>query len=539
MGAGLGLAAAGPPLEAEEDAVLLLSSRSLHVVRDAPLPGKLRWRRLLKHAGFGVGFVLIVVTVLGLVTGRTGRPGTEERPPAGTSDGGVPSDAADVLGANTADCWWSEHRGYLIPGNNIAVHHALFLDTCMTQCRTNKDCRAVEFANSIRNTGDVYKSGDCILQSKGTGRKNYSSVMGYRNIDLYISDSCHVGTARTGSGVREADLRSKRIAEEQRRAREAVERKAKLKAVAEREAARKKAAEGEATDKKKTGGPNSTLYRGSQHGAEVPTTPTTPTSTPAPTTSSTSPCIPQRTLQGPSLFCFSVMTPGGEVALVTSQFKRKASIFACNDFAVISCQKLDLGPDECGRHVTTWANPALQPVGIGNLNSAGVTTNSFLNTDTFIKSWDMLMNSNAIWKHAWIAKVDPDAVFFPDRLRAHVAPHTGPPQYVLNCLWSGTAKIFGAVEVFSIPAIVLYHQKPWVCKNMGWHGWGEDYYMEKCMAALGATALVDYDMVGDGRCRGAVCTDKRVAAYHPYKDIGAYWSCWDQSNNAPNVPPPR
>jgi len=195
------------------------------------------------------------------------------------------------------------------------------------------------------------------------------------------------------------------------------------------------------------------------------------------------------------------MTPGPELDLIASQLARRASIFACNDFAVISVESWNLGFDECGNAVWTWSNSALKPVKMGKNISAAVTTTSFLNTMTFINAWDMLIGSGKIWKSAWIAKVDPDAVFFPARLRSHLAPHTGPAQYVLNCLYGNQGRIFGAVEVFSIPAMRIYSQRRSVCKSMPWQGWGEDFYMERCMATLGVGALKDFNLVGDHRCR--------------------------------------
>jgi len=224
------------------------------------------------------------------------------------------------------------------------------------------------------------------------------------------------------------------------------------------------------------------------------------------------------------------MTPGPEVDLIRSQFQRRASIFACNDYAVISSQSLSLGQDECGKRVSAWPNTVLKPADVGQLDYAhGVTTNSFLNTQTFISAWDMLMSSGTIWSHAWIVKVDPDAVLFPDRLRRHLAPHTGPPNFVLNCLYNNVARLFGAIEVFSIPAIAQYHTNPAACKNMDWHGWGEDSYMQKCMSVLNVPSVLDYSLVGDQRCRAVPCTDHATAAFHPFKDPGAYWACWAQS----------
>jgi hypothetical protein len=233
----------------------------------------------------------------------------------------------------------------------------------------------------------------------------------------------------------------------------------------------------------------------------------------------------------PSLFCFSIMqAEGAERDLVQSQFDRGASIFSCNENAVISSKKLSFGLDSCGNDVWTWVND-LPAVPMGDLSEDGVTTSSFLNTETFLLAWDTLMNSGHIWNHDWIVKVDPDAVFYPSRLRTHVKDHTGKNAFILNCDWGGEAKIFGAIEVFSIPAMRLYEAGSLTCKELPWEGWGEDMYMQECMGKLGAIGIDDFLLVGDSRCSDAPCDDPERVAFHPFKDTGTYWECADRRSD--------
>merc|ERR1711933_301046 len=77
-------------------------------------------------------------------------------------------------------------------------------------------------------------------------------------------------------------------------------------------------------------------------------------------------------------------------------------------------------------------------VGKGSLVVPGQTTNSWLNTKVFMKAWDVVISRKDYLEQSWVVKVDPDAVFFPQRLRVHLAPHTviggkSPPIYVANC----------------------------------------------------------------------------------------------------------
>jgi len=269
--------------------------------------------------------------------------------------------------------------------------------------------------------------------------------------------------------------------------------------------------------------------------APVPTAPTTaapaaPTTTPAATTSTTPTttpkCVPGSTAQ-PSLFCFAVGRPGFELDLLKELQVKRASIFGCNDFAVISSIKTSLGWGRpgCGK-VNTWVND-VPAVSMGQWGVGEMTTNSWLNTNAFIVAWDTLMNSGKLWDHDWIVKLDPDAVFFPDRLRSRVGSHTGQSAYFLNCD-HGTPLLYGALEVFSKEAIGTYHANVGKCKGLQWHGWGEDMYMQQCMQAIGATPINDFSLVGDKSCGYAPCTDGSRVAFHAFKDVGSWMGCWQQ-----------
>lgn len=219
---------------------------------------------------------------------------------------------------------------------------------------------------------------------------------------------------------------------------------------------------------------------------------------------------------------------GVEFELVRSQFQARSSIFACNKYAVISAQKLELGKDDCGNMKGTWVND-LPEVPMGDEKA---DTQSFLNTKVFIMAWDTLMNSGEFWDMDFAVKADPDCVFFPSRLRSHVAPQLNANAYFLNCLYDSKPKIFGALEVFSTVALKNYQAHIVTCKEMDWSEWGEDLYMQVCMKVLGAIAAEDYDLVGDDRCKGAPCSDVSKVAYHPYKDLATFWTCHNTSAQA-------
>lgn len=236
----------------------------------------------------------------------------------------------------------------------------------------------------------------------------------------------------------------------------------------------------------------------------------------------------------PSLFCFSVVRKASyEIQLVNAQHTNHASIFACEEYALFSIG----GALQVGPLVTTEVSAPT--VGMGDMRRAGTTTDSWLNTMIFMQAWDLVIAGGKWWEHDWTIKVDPDAVFFPDRLRKQIAPHTGgldaEPQWVGNCdrTWHHSAphlKLFGSLEVFSRNAIGAYKAFSGRCKTeLHWKGWGEDMYMQYCMELVGARPINGTGFLGDKRCHYAPCTDVSKVAFHDFKDAQTYFDCWGQS----------
>lgn len=210
-------------------------------------------------------------------------------------------------------------------------------------------------------------------------------------------------------------------------------------------------------------------------------------------------------------------------------------IFACDDYFVVSEDNVTLGRDRTGKEIVTWVNKAAA-VGMGNIN-AGQKTASWLNTGTFIKAFNMILNDHAerVFRYDWLVKLDPDAVFFPERLRWHLKDHTPSRSYLLNCHQRGKNLLFGALEAFSKQALEAYKDNEWKCKQLGWSGWGEDMFFQRCMDSLGVGAVTDFAVVGDayccdaGWCPNGPCTDKWRAAFHPYKDKWSWLKCHSES----------
>lgn len=224
-----------------------------------------------------------------------------------------------------------------------------------------------------------------------------------------------------------------------------------------------------------------------------------------------------------------------EKELIQRQLHNYIGIFVCNEFAVISSEDMVLGKDKTGK-VRTWANPtAATPM--GQYGADGASTDSFLNTQTFIFAWDTLMKSGRIFEHDFTVKVDPDCVMVPDRLRGHVGDHTGESVYFTNCDKfhddplnpAKGDRIFGALEIFSKAAVQAYKSGVADCKALDWHGWGEDTYIQACMDSLGVSKVFDVNAVGDDRCTAAPCSSPDQIAFHPFKDPPAFVACWNDA----------
>merc|ERR1719414_611958 len=140
-----------------------------------------------------------------------------------------------------------------------------------------------------------------------------------------------------------------------------------------------------------------------------------------------------------------------------------------------------------------------------------------------MKCWDLLIQKGKVWEQDFTVKLDPDTVFFPQRLGALLKEHKGNPMYVTDCkFWEGDpdGKVFGALEVFSKQAMGAYKGNKDTCKNLPWQGWGEDYWMQHCMRALDVPAVGLFDEVSDGTCPlggYAPCSQQKVVI-HPKKD---------------------
>jgi hypothetical protein len=252
-----------------------------------------------------------------------------------------------------------------------------------------------------------------------------------------------------------------------------------------------------------------------------------------------------------SLFCFSVYTKNTgspkkshEKELLTQQFEKKVSIFACEAYEVYSDVETSLGGDFLTKKVTDVK---------GDWHFAKrKTTGAWVNTGMFIQVWKAIGEAKIYNDYDWVIKVDPDAVFVPARLRDRIQwmPRTISGVMLQNCQYVDYG-FFGNLEVFSQKAFRIlfgnvdtcYTELPWKVgiKNGKYGPMGEDLFAEICMEKNGVDKVEAFDVTTDGACEAKRPTDQKKnkmwhsdckvksPAIHPFKKPKDYFKCLDQT----------
>lgn len=231
----------------------------------------------------------------------------------------------------------------------------------------------------------------------------------------------------------------------------------------------------------------------------------------------------------PSFFCFSVMRPGYEQQILEMQMSKAVGIFACEEQRIFSNVKVVLGGE-----------PPVDTIVIPNFNNGISQDGTSANTGTFLAVWSIVKADQTYQRHDFSVKADPDAVIIPDRLRQHMAPHASEVCFVRNCnKVPGSPNfpmMFGSVEVLSRIAVDTYLGNEASCKGLPWNNWGEDYFMGKCLQMIGVVPIDDFNIVKDGACSGVWCNDGWTAAFHPFKSVEAWESCYKTAIATPAGP---
>jgi hypothetical protein len=232
---------------------------------------------------------------------------------------------------------------------------------------------------------------------------------------------------------------------------------------------------------------------------------------------------------GASILCLSLVIPWtDERQLVKGQFQAGRSIFACDEYAVYSNQVLDIAPG----------------LRSGKIDSdlvceKGGEFGTALNTDIFLALWDKVLKEGRFMLHGWTVKVDPDAVFMPNRLRSLLTRHSEGPKgvYLNNCKLG----MHGPIEVFSKNAVQALGRGKDHCVEhfiglcSGPCNWGEDMFLDQCLSkVLNVTREFEWALLQEDHCNPPpgweACQTPGIAAFHPFKTVAGYHDCWSNAN---------
>lgn len=242
--------------------------------------------------------------------------------------------------------------------------------------------------------------------------------------------------------------------------------------------------------------------------------------------------------QAISMFCFTVMTPGSyEGALVLWQREQKVGIFACEEAGIYSNKSFTLAP---GLDTVLVKHELRCKPGDGGDWS--------FNSWMFIAIWKSVVTHGRWQYHDWTAKVDPDAVFFPDRLRPLLMEHHG-SAFVTNC----RVGVHGAVQVLGrMPLAILAedYAKSWDGMSparciadvpiIEYGNCTRDTFLDACLVKvllavplagpsrttdqrLACQADCDCNLQESQHCRGF------SASFYPHRTVEDYQRCMDSS----------
>jgi len=233
-----------------------------------------------------------------------------------------------------------------------------------------------------------------------------------------------------------------------------------------------------------------------------------------------------------TLYCFALMLPESyEQDLLAMQHRRNVSLFACDEYSIYSNRVLDVDGVKTG-----VVNSDLKCGMGGEFGTA-------LNLDIFIAVWTRVVSDAVFERHDWTVKVDPDAVFYPHRLKniLRIHPESKTGVFLNNCKFG----MHGPVEVFSRNAVTAWAMGSPKCvehfqkKCGGDCFWGEDLFIDQCLwKVLGVRRDNDFRLLLEDHCAPPEgwdsCTDSDRVAFHPFKSIDGYKNCLEGK-----PPPPK
>jgi len=267
------------------------------------------------------------------------------------------------------------------------------------------------------------------------------------------------------------------------------------------------------------------------------------------------PSVPVERSLGQSLYCFSVYTKetgsskvNTEPQLLALQSKLRASIFACEQWDVFSDVAVPLGQSG---YVTIQVHDTH-----GEFHQVkrtdGDGDGSWVNWGIFYQVWLKVRDVGKWEVTDYTVKVDPDAVFVPQRLRNYLAWKKGDSPhgvYFENCK-NVQYGFFGNLEIISNKAAKVLTQylenchaefAPCASDGCDWKygAWGEDVFVQRCMDHHYVDKVEAFDVTTDGACEAdrpvgekknkkwhvEDCSQVKTVAAHPFKKPKEYLKC--------------
>jgi len=229
-----------------------------------------------------------------------------------------------------------------------------------------------------------------------------------------------------------------------------------------------------------------------------------------------------------SIFCFALMQPVGyERGLMEFHYKKQWGVFGCDEYQVISNQSLVVGQGV----TTSVVNSDLVCQSGGEFGTA-------LNTELFLQVWRVVFDDARFQYNDWTVKLDPDCVFFPQRLRVLLAfhPDTFHGVYLNNCKFG----LHGPVEILSKMAVRAWAGGMDECTQhfnevcSGPCLWGEDMFLDQCLKkVLKVKRVDDWNILSEDHCDShdwQDCKNHRVA-FHPFKSVESFSRCVENADN--------
>jgi hypothetical protein len=242
---------------------------------------------------------------------------------------------------------------------------------------------------------------------------------------------------------------------------------------------------------------------------------------------------------GTSMFCFTayVEDTGStrknyELELLQIQYGYNTGIFACDSQMVFSDIELTSFPG-----ITTVKVDAPQ---IAKRKSTG----TWINAPFFANGWEAIGKDGRWADYDWTIKIDPDAVFLPDRLKLKLSGQevTEKGVYFTNCEHVKFG-FFGNLEVVSKAAFSNLLDGLDECRadpKVNNKTFGEDLFMQMCMEKMGVSNVEDFYVTTDDACDAIARVaktpgvEKKVTlpnckmgtpAFHPLKMPSDYIEC--------------